>query len=116
MRRYKKEVRYAICSFLCTLLILFLLAGFVIADKNTRRIGFGDEEPIIVLGNRVNQPCALSIRFMDKKYTLDFTDEYNLKKSIDGKIKSNLNNAQEFFSEVYFKANKCVEKIRFVCK
>lgn len=114
MKLSKEEIRCLLYSAGLTWLLLFMISGFLIADKNIRKVGFNDDEPLLILENENHEPCYVSFRFMDKIYYLDFTIEYHLKKGIDDRIKSNLSNISKSFGKINLPQNKYVEKFRFI--
>ena len=54
-----------------TLLLLVLLSGFIIVEKNTRYIAFGDTSPFFSYScNEQNKLFSLSVHFMGNDYKI----------------------------------------------
>ena len=91
-------------SMIATSLILLLLLGFIIVEKNTRKIGFADNNPWFIYKDsyddghyfkiRYRRRTVLEeIRFMNKFCTVDFSGLYNVTDAI-------LNYVNQFASAV----------------
>ena len=59
-----------------TLLLLTLLMGFIIVEKNTRKIGFADNNPWFICMDSPSNGHYIKIRFMNQFYTFDFSSLY----------------------------------------
>ena len=73
MKKCKLSIRSILYSTISTLLVLTLLSGFVIAEKNTRKIGFADNEPWFIYKDDLNEGHYVGFRFMGGTYKLDFS-------------------------------------------
>ena len=51
---------------IATSLILLLLLGFIIVEKNTRKIGFADNNPWFIYKDSYDDGHYFKIRFMNK--------------------------------------------------
>lgn len=96
MRRQSLSVKTILYSAISTLLILILLSGFVVAEKNTRKIGFADSEPWFIYKDSGENEHYVKLRFMGKAYTIDFSYLYD----ITNIISDNINNCVD---ELVFK-------------
>ena len=67
-----KNTRYFISAMISTLLLLILFSGFVIVEKNTRYIAFGDTAPFFVYEHSGIKPLFLKIHFMGKDMEISF--------------------------------------------
>lgn len=88
MRKQNLSIKTILYSAISTLLILILLSGFVVAEKNTRKIGFADNEPWFIYKDNVENEHYVRFRFMGKDYTIDFSYLYD----ITNLISDNINN------------------------
>ncbi len=70
-----------ICSATITSLIILLFSGMVVAEKNTKLIGFGETEQYFKF-NEVNDQKVITIKFMGQKYNVNITNIYNIYKSL----------------------------------
>ena len=59
-----------------TLLVMTLLVGLIVVEKNTRKIGFADSKPWLIYKDNPTDGHYLQIRVLDDFYTLDFSDLY----------------------------------------
>lgn len=75
MRRIKKMKKIGV-ALLLTLLLMLFLTGFVVADRNTRKIGFGDTTPLFSTYMEEDGRCGVSLYLMGQSHTLDFTPLY----------------------------------------
>lgn len=73
---------------LFTQLILVLLCGLIIAERNTRKIGFGDNRPWLEVQNSQEKGHYIDLRFMDNSYKLDFDIYYSAMDKILAQISS----------------------------
>ena len=80
-------------SMIATSLILLLLLGFIIVEKNTRKIGFADNNPWFIYKDSYDDGHYFKIRFMNKFCTVDFSGLYNVTDAI-------LNYVNQFASAV----------------
>lgn len=78
MKRHILSIRTIIHSVIATLLIMTLLMGFVVVEKNTRKIGFAESKPWLIYKDSTDEGHYLKIRFMDEFYTLDFSCVYTV--------------------------------------
>lgn len=78
MKNKRFSMRTITCSMISTLLLLGLFTGFVIAEKNTRRIGFADNAPWLICKDDKQEGHYIGFRFMGKTYTLDFSILYDV--------------------------------------
>ncbi len=76
MKRRILSLKTILHSMIATLLVLTLLVGFIVVEKNTRKIGFADSKPWIVYKDDAEDGHYIKIRFMDECYTLDFSGLY----------------------------------------
>lgn len=53
------------------ILLLNLLFGFIIVERNVRRVAFNDYDNLIFLVNS-SEACQLWIKFMGNNYIIDF--------------------------------------------
>ena len=63
-------------SMISTLLVITLLVGLIVVEKNTRKIGFADSKPWIIYKDNSNDGHYLQVRVLDDFYTLDFSGLY----------------------------------------
>ncbi len=66
----KSKVKTFFCALIGTSLFIVLLTGFVIAEKNTRYIAFGDNSPLITYEYKNFKLYFLKIHFMGKDYII----------------------------------------------
>ena len=91
MQRWKNHVKTVFCSMISTWLLLALIMGFIVVEKNTRSIGFADNNPWFIYKDSQYDGHYIKIRFMNKPQVIDFsciytiTDEIsqNVNKTID---------------------------------
>ena len=76
MNNFKLSVRTILISALITGILLILPIGFVIAEKNTKQIGFEDNTSFLILQNSPKEKF-IDFNFMGKTYKLDFMPYYN---------------------------------------
>lgn len=60
-------------SFLCTSLLLTFIAGMIIADLNTKRVGFGDARPTVSVVENSSSQRTLILRLFNEVVELHFT-------------------------------------------
>ena len=70
MKLLKNDIKVFFYSFLGTSLVFALCCGFVIVEKNTRYIAFGDTSPFFIFKHEKLIPYFLKIHFMGGEYTL----------------------------------------------
>ena len=78
MKKYKLSIKSILYSAISTLLVLILFSGFVIAEKNTRRIGFADNEPWFIYKDSLNEGHYVGFRFMGETFKVDFSFIYDI--------------------------------------
>lgn len=59
-----------------TLLILTLLMGFIVVEKNTRKIGFADVDPWFVYKSSYEEGHYFKIKFMQHSFFMDLSPIY----------------------------------------
>ena len=69
-------------SMISTLLFLILLMGFIIVEKNTRKIGFADNNPWFIYEDSHDDGHYFKIRFMNESCTVDFSGIYDVTDAI----------------------------------
>ncbi|MDQ5983084.1 MAG: hypothetical protein RUMPE_00082 [Eubacteriales bacterium SKADARSKE-1] len=77
MSNFKLSWKTILISSLITGILLMLPVGFIIAEKNTKQIGFEDNSPFLVFQNSPTEKF-INFNFMGKTYKLDFTPCYNV--------------------------------------
>lgn len=82
MQKKFLSIKTVFNSMIATSLVLFLLMGFIIVEKNTRKIGFADNNPWFIYKDSYNDGHYFKIRFMDKFCTIDFSALYNVTDTI----------------------------------
>ena len=65
-------------SMISTMMVLLLLIGFIVVEKNTRKIGFTDNNPWFVYKDSYEDGHYFKVRFLDKFFTLDFSSLYTV--------------------------------------
>lgn len=75
MKKDKKSFKIIISSMLTFQLIFVLFAGFIIAEKNTRKIGFADYSPWFISKNDT-EGHLIKFKFMGEYLTIDFSKPY----------------------------------------
>ncbi len=70
------SLKHFICSIICTCLLFFLFIGLVIADRNTRLVGFGDRSPLLSFITSSCGTATFSMRFFNHSLSLDLTPLY----------------------------------------
>lgn len=78
MENKKFSFKTIVCSMISTLLLLALFAGFIVAEKNTRSIGFADNDPWFVYKDDAKNGHYVGFRFMGKLYNIDFSALYDI--------------------------------------
>ncbi len=71
MKHSNDFLRTFLCSLTSTILFIFLLTGFVLAEKNTRSIAFGDNSPFFICEHKGLKIYFIKIHFMGKDYIID---------------------------------------------
>lgn len=69
----RKKVRVLATFLLFIFLFVLFFSGCVVADRNIRRIGFGDTTPIISRYTGEGDRRGLSVYLFGKSYTIDVT-------------------------------------------
>lgn len=59
-----------------TLIILSIFVGFVIAEKNIKKLITGYDTPLISFTNFQDDKTCIKIRFFDKQYKFDIPKKY----------------------------------------
>lgn len=70
MRFSKNNIKIFFCSLAGTFLLLTLLCGFILVEKNTRYIAFGDNTPFFVYQQEKNMPYFVRLHFMGSDYVI----------------------------------------------
>ena len=68
MKIRENKMRIFLSSLVGTALIIALLCGFIIVEKNTRYIAFGDDSRFFICERKKILPSFLKIHFMGKDY------------------------------------------------
>lgn len=79
-------VKTVVHSMISTLLVMTLLVGIIVVEKNTRKIGFEDNKPWLIYKDNSNDGHYLQVRVLDGLYMLDFTRLYTITDTIAGAI------------------------------
>lgn len=82
MQKHILSIKTVLNSMISTLLLLTLLMGFIIVEKNTRKIGFADNNPWFICKDSRTDGHYIKIRFLDKSYTFDFSALYDVTDAI----------------------------------
>lgn len=69
-------------SMISTLLILILLMGFIVVEKNTRKIGFADNNPWFIYKDSNSYGHYFKVRFMNESFVVDFSGLYDVTDAI----------------------------------
>lgn len=80
-------------SMISTLLILTLLMGFIVVEKNTRKIGFADNNPWFVYKDSYTDGHYFKVRIMNESFVVDFSWIYDITDEI-------LKNANKFTDNI----------------
>lgn len=64
--------RYFICSMMGTFCFLVVITGFIVVEKNSRRVMFENEEPFFVCGKMDNNHKFFKIRLIGKNFCFNF--------------------------------------------
>ena len=72
MQISKGQRKNFLLSMMLTFFVLFLFTGFVIVEKNTRFIAFGDDSPFFTWEHKNFIPKSAKIHFMGKDYVFNF--------------------------------------------
>lgn len=78
MQKQILSIKTIFNSMISTLLLLTMLMGFIIVEKNTRKIGFADNDPWFFYKDSNEEGHYMKIRFMNKYYVMDFSCLYDL--------------------------------------
>lgn len=81
MKKDKKSLKIILSSMITFQLLFMLFAGFIVVEKNTRKIGFADYSPWVILKND-DQSHFMKFKFMGKYFTVDFSEPYQKLDSI----------------------------------
>lgn len=69
--KYNKQRRCFFTSFFMTLLVCSFLTACVIVDRNTRKIGFGEETPVISFLNGQSGTYGVTVNVFGRNFTID---------------------------------------------
>lgn len=72
MTDIKKRNRRILTSMILTLLVSALVGGIAVADRNIRRMGFGDDRPMVGITSQ-NGKQNLEVCLMGQTYAMDVT-------------------------------------------
>lgn len=64
--------RYFMCSMMGTVCFLALITGFIVVEKNSRRVMFENDEPFFVCGETNNNHKFFKIRLIGKNFYFNF--------------------------------------------
>ena len=78
MYRQLLSIKTILNSMVSTLLLLLLVMGFIVVEKNTRKIGFADNNPWFICKDSRDEGHYIKIRFMNGFYMLDFSSVYDV--------------------------------------
>ncbi len=70
MKISKSRLKIFFCSMMSTLLLIFLSIGFIIVEKNTRLVAFGDSNPFLVYKHENFRISYAKVHFMGKDYII----------------------------------------------
>ncbi len=73
MKNSKFSPKIILYSIITTYLIISLIAGLVIAEKNTKSVGFPNSEPMFVFKNN-NDEHFIKLMFLGNSYQIDFSN------------------------------------------
>lgn len=80
--------------------MLTLIMGFIIVEKNTRRIGFADNNPWFVYKDSQNGGHYIKIRFMNKPQVIDFSFIYAITDEISHNVSQAINIIQNMAKNI----------------
>ena len=75
-------IKTIVHSMISTFLVIILLVGFIVVEKNTRKIGFADSKPWIIYKDNATDGHYLQVRILDDFHTLDFAGLYTVTDAI----------------------------------
>ena len=78
MKEKISPIKTIVHSMISTFLVIILLVGFIVVEKNTRKIGFADNKPWIIYKDNTTDGHYLQVRILDDSYTLDFSGLYTV--------------------------------------
>lgn len=78
MQKQILSIKTVFNSMISTLLILILLMGFIVVEKNTRKIGFADNNPWFIYKDSTFDGHYFKIRFMNESFVVDFSGLYDV--------------------------------------
>ena len=64
--------RYFMCSMMGTVCFLALITGFIVVEKNSRRVMFENEEPFFICSEIGDRHKVFKIHFMGKDFRFNF--------------------------------------------
>lgn len=76
MCKIKRKGKLVITAVLALLILVGLFAGCVVADRNTRRIGFGETAPVVSRYRGEGERRGLSFYVLGNRYVLDVTPAF----------------------------------------
>ncbi len=100
MQRWRNHIRTVFYSMISTWLMLTLIMGFIIVEKNTRRIGFADNNPWFVYKDSQNDGHYIKIRFMNKPQVIDFSFIYAITDEISHNVSQAINIIQNMAKNI----------------
>ena len=78
----KSRIKRFTASILVISLIAVVVWGFIVADQNSQKVGFGSERTPIAFYTEPGSCYQLRFYFWGKESVLDFTEEYLTLKNI----------------------------------
>ena len=78
MNKKISSLKTIVHSMISTLLVMTLLVGLIVVEKNTRKIGFADSKPWFIYKDNATDGHYLQVRILDDSYTLDFSGLYTV--------------------------------------
>ncbi len=100
MQRWRNHIRTVFYSMISTWLMLTLIMGFIVVEKNTRRIGFADNNPWFVYKDSQNDGHYIKIRFMNKPQVIDFSFIYAITDEISHNVSQAINIIQNMAKNI----------------
>lgn len=73
MRKCKKKTKRVILGLTLVLIVAGFLTGCVVADRNTRRIGFGDTTPVVSRYTGEGDRRGITVYLLGQRIVLDAT-------------------------------------------
>ena len=94
MKKFKMHWDIILVSALITTLLIILFTGFLIAEKNTQKIGFSNNTPFINLVNNKTEKF-ISLKYMGNFFKIDFFPIYKLTDIISKYVYEYFNQVKE---------------------